>query len=40
MLIRQALAREGFPINVHVAVDGQQATDIIATGQFRPDAGR
>lgn len=37
LLVRQALAGEQFPINLHVAVDGKQAVQILAARQFEPD---
>jgi CheY-like chemotaxis protein len=37
LLVRQALAGEQFPINLHVAVDGRQAVQILAARQFEPD---
>jgi CheY-like chemotaxis protein len=37
LLIRQVLAREPIPISIHAAVDGKQASDILAAGQFQPD---
>jgi CheY-like chemotaxis protein len=37
LLIRQVLSREPFPISIHAAVDGKQATEILAAGQFKPD---
>lgn len=37
LLVRQALAGERFPINLHVAMDGKQAVQILAARQFEPD---
>jgi CheY-like chemotaxis protein len=37
LLIRQALAGERCRISIHVAVDGQQALEILAARQFKPD---
>jgi CheY-like chemotaxis protein len=37
LLIRQVLARESVPVSLHVAVDGKQASEILAAGQFKPD---
>jgi CheY-like chemotaxis protein len=37
LLIHQTLARERFPTSVHVAVDGEQAVQILAARQFEPD---
>jgi CheY-like chemotaxis protein len=37
LLVRQVLAREKFPINLHVAMDGKQALQMLATRQFQPD---
>ncbi|HUJ50568.1 MAG TPA: response regulator [Bryobacteraceae bacterium] len=37
LLVRQALAAEQFPINIHVAMDGKQAVQILAARQFQPD---
>lgn len=37
LLIQQALAREPFPISVHVAVDGKQAIQMLSDRHFRPD---
>jgi CheY-like chemotaxis protein len=37
LLMRQALAREPFPISVHVAVDGKQAMQMVAARHFDPD---
>jgi len=37
LLVRQALADEQFPINLHVAMDGKQAVQILAARQFQPD---
>ncbi len=37
LMIRQALAGEPCRISIHVAVDGQQAMDILAARQFKPD---
>ena len=37
MLMRQILARERFPIRVHIAVDGTQAVHILEAKHFMPD---
>jgi len=37
LLVRQALADERFPINLHIAVDGKQAVQILAERHFHPD---
>jgi len=37
LLMRQTLAREPFPISIHVAVDGKQAMQMLAARQFEPD---
>ena len=37
LLMKQILAREPIPISLHVAVDGEQAVDILAARQFHPD---
>jgi len=37
LLIRQVLAREPFPISIHVAVDGKQAMQMLDARQFEPD---
>ena len=37
LLVRQVLAREKFPINLHVAMDGKQALQMLSTRQFQPD---
>jgi DNA-binding response OmpR family regulator len=37
LLIRQILAHEPFPINVHVAVDGEQAIQMLAQQYVKPD---
>jgi len=37
VLIRRALARESFPISIRVAVDGQQAIEMLSAGLFEPD---
>jgi DNA-binding response OmpR family regulator len=37
LLIHQALAGERVPVSVHVAVDGQQAMQMLAARQFDPD---
>lgn len=37
LLIRQVLAREPFPISIHVAVDGKQAIQMLAAREFQPD---
>ena len=36
-LIRNVLARESVPVSIHVAVDGKQASEILAAGQFKPN---
>lgn len=37
LLITQTLREQPFPINVQVAVDGEQALQVLADGHFRPD---
>jgi CheY-like chemotaxis protein len=37
MMVRQALAREPFPVAIHVAVDGKQAAQMLETRHFEPD---
>jgi CheY-like chemotaxis protein len=37
LLIKRALAHERFPISIHVAVDGNQALQILTARQFDPD---
>ncbi len=37
LMVRQALAGEPFPINLHIALDGKQAVQILAARQFEPD---
>jgi CheY-like chemotaxis protein len=37
LLVRQALADEQFPINLHIAMDGKQAVQILAERHFHPD---
>jgi len=37
LMVRQALADEQFPINLHVAMDGKQAVQILAAHHFQPD---
>jgi CheY-like chemotaxis protein len=36
-LTRQALAEETIPVSMHVAVDGEQALDMLAGHHFDPD---
>src|SRR5215469_6252544 len=36
-LTRQALAEETIPVSMHVAVDGEQALDMLAGHHFNPD---
>lgn len=36
MLIQQAIARESIPVSLHVAVDGEQAVELL-TDHFHPD---
>jgi len=36
MLIHQSLARERLPVSLHVAVDGEQAVELL-TDHFHPD---
>ena len=37
LLITEILREQPFPINVQVAMDGQQALQIFAEGKFQPD---
>jgi two-component system, chemotaxis family, response regulator Rcp1 len=37
MMVRQALAREPFPVAIHLAVDGKQATQMLEAHHFEPD---
>jgi CheY-like chemotaxis protein len=37
LLMKQALARESFPISIRVALDGKQAVQMLATRDFQPD---
>jgi DNA-binding response OmpR family regulator len=37
LLMRQALAGERIPTSIHVAVDGEQALDMLSGRQFAPD---
>ena len=37
LMVRQALSEERFPINLHVAMDGKQAVQILAERHFQPD---
>lgn len=37
LLMRQVLASEPIPINVHVAMDGTQAAEILSRNEFTPD---
>ena len=37
LLITQTLREQPFPIDVQVAVDGEQALQVFADGHFRPD---
>jgi CheY-like chemotaxis protein len=37
LLIKQTLREQPFPINVRVAMDGEQALQMFADGNFRPD---
>jgi len=36
-MVRQALAREPFPVAIHVAVDGKQAAQMLEAHHFEPD---
>lgn len=37
LLMRQALARESYPVVVRVAMDGRQACQMLAGREFNPD---
>ena len=37
LLMKQALARESFPISIRVALDGKQAVQMLAARNFHPD---
>jgi len=37
LLIRQILSEAGFPISVRVARDGEQALQVLANPEFKPD---
>jgi len=37
LLIRQILLEEPFPVRVHVALDGEQALQMLVEKQFEPD---
>lgn len=37
LLMRQALAREAYPVAIRVAVDGRQACQMLAGRDFHPD---
>jgi len=36
LLMKQALAEEPVPINIHVALDGKQAVEMLSQGLFTP----
>jgi CheY-like chemotaxis protein len=37
LVVKHAVARERFPVSIHVAVDGEQAIDLLARRHFDPD---
>lgn len=37
LLIRQVLSKSSFSVRLHVAMDGEQAVDMLADLQFKPD---
>jgi len=37
LLIRQILSKSSFRVRLHVAVDGEQALQMLADPQFKPD---
>jgi CheY-like chemotaxis protein len=38
LLVREAIGKENLPLDVHIAPDGKQAIDFIATAERNPDA--
>jgi CheY-like chemotaxis protein len=37
LMVKQAVARERYPVSIRVAVDGQQAIDLLSQRTFEPD---
>jgi CheY-like chemotaxis protein len=37
LMVKQAVAGERYPVSIRLAVDGQQAIDMLARHQFEPD---
>ena len=37
LLMRQAIAKEPYPVSIRVALDGTQAAQILSEAQFTPD---